>query len=710
MTRSDILDILRGSDLFDAAWYSARHPDVGLSKLDPAEHFLAVGDLLGRNPGPDFDTAFYAATYDIADPGTNPLVDYLTAPHRHYRDRTPGALAARMADLADTTAQTWGALDDGLAVSYCIPLKNRLDDIKGTLQANLAENARFRGRIEFLLVLFDETDDSEAWIRAHCAEALEDGYLRLVRDRDTLDSWHFGKAKNAFRPHLRGQYYSSLDGDNFVTAAETGSLLDLVATYDHGFVFHHFSGNWGDGTSGRVTMPTPVYRAVGYDPKLMPRQFDEVDFMLGALMRFPALPLVCVDPLRNFMTMSNNAQAFWTNERLANRRLFTPCPDHRPPLNPRGEDYQADNRLLNNMNNFNAALSALRRAPGSAHHAEYRQRLELQKHRLLDTLPRERTLDVLFESASARLCPDPLARTDIPLFACVHNEERFLPKFVAHYRALGVTRFFFVDDHSDLPVRDLDLGAGVTVVRPKVGDFKSSKTLWLESLIRLHADDGAWVMVADADEFLQLPEPYADLAALRHDLARRRQDHCPGLMLDMVPANIDRADATRAFDELLDAFCLRREPVDRAYADLAPIRWAFGDHAAISWRVDVRYHAFGTVDSLRKFPFFRVKKGRHLNQGFHAFHPTEGKALPGPEVWCRGPILPIFHYKMARLFSEATRRKMVDVADGYHGRTAENIRKIFDGPATASLEALAGQSAWFRPASEARTKGLFDDG
>ena len=51
---------VRDSGLFDEQWYRATYPDVERSGLDPIEHYLAIGAREGRNPGPLFDTAYYA--------------------------------------------------------------------------------------------------------------------------------------------------------------------------------------------------------------------------------------------------------------------------------------------------------------------------------------------------------------------------------------------------------------------------------------------------------------------------------------------------------------------------------------------------------------------------------------------------------------------------------------------------------------------------
>jgi len=52
--------LIRGSGLFDPAWYLATYPDARASGLDPVTHYLQVGAALGHDPNPLFGTAYYA--------------------------------------------------------------------------------------------------------------------------------------------------------------------------------------------------------------------------------------------------------------------------------------------------------------------------------------------------------------------------------------------------------------------------------------------------------------------------------------------------------------------------------------------------------------------------------------------------------------------------------------------------------------------------
>jgi glycosyltransferase involved in cell wall biosynthesis len=86
--------------LFDPIYYFETNPDVAAAGSDPFEHFLAYGELEGRNPSADFDMKFYAARYGGVLNGLNPLLHYLAnratglfAPARPEHEKLiPGAV------------------------------------------------------------------------------------------------------------------------------------------------------------------------------------------------------------------------------------------------------------------------------------------------------------------------------------------------------------------------------------------------------------------------------------------------------------------------------------------------------------------------------------------------------------------------------------------------------------------------------------------
>ncbi|MDB2407702.1 glycosyltransferase [Jannaschia sp.] len=70
--------LVERSGLFDADWYVRRYPDVAESGLEPIEHFLDIGCQIGRNPGPNFDSARYLRDHaDVARIDYCPIFHYL---------------------------------------------------------------------------------------------------------------------------------------------------------------------------------------------------------------------------------------------------------------------------------------------------------------------------------------------------------------------------------------------------------------------------------------------------------------------------------------------------------------------------------------------------------------------------------------------------------------------------------------------------------
>lgn len=105
---SDELALLQRSRHLHGRWYVETYPDVQLTGLPPAAHYLKYGALLGRNPGKNFDTGFYRRTY-LGDDGdaVNPLIHYET--NRDQRDRpTHGRM--RVAEIQRIARMLWAGM------------------------------------------------------------------------------------------------------------------------------------------------------------------------------------------------------------------------------------------------------------------------------------------------------------------------------------------------------------------------------------------------------------------------------------------------------------------------------------------------------------------------------------------------------------------------------------------------------------------------
>ncbi|MDE2199372.1 MAG: glycoside hydrolase family 99-like domain-containing protein [Rhodospirillales bacterium] len=67
---------------FDPAFYPATYADVAAAGIDPFEHYLLYGFREGRNPSAGFDTKFYLQRYLDGATTQNPLLHYRA--HRHH--------------------------------------------------------------------------------------------------------------------------------------------------------------------------------------------------------------------------------------------------------------------------------------------------------------------------------------------------------------------------------------------------------------------------------------------------------------------------------------------------------------------------------------------------------------------------------------------------------------------------------------------------
>jgi hypothetical protein len=68
---------------FDAAFYSARYPDVGAAGMHPFAHYLLHGAAEGRKPNPRFDPDYYLdRSPEARQRGGDPFVDYLARGRR----------------------------------------------------------------------------------------------------------------------------------------------------------------------------------------------------------------------------------------------------------------------------------------------------------------------------------------------------------------------------------------------------------------------------------------------------------------------------------------------------------------------------------------------------------------------------------------------------------------------------------------------------
>ncbi|MEJ6784092.1 glycosyltransferase family 2 protein [Aminobacter sp. Piv2-1] len=565
-------------------------------------------------------------------------------------------------------------------LSYCIPVQNRLAELKATLRQNLDANRRFGQAVEFVIANFGSDTALESHVRTNFASELASGRVRFV-PVERLDPWHFGRAKNVFRDHVAAELYSSLDADNFVSAAETQQILDLHAEHKGRLLIHHFSGNWGDGTCGRITLPADLYRSVGYDERALPRQYDEMDLILSALRAEPGLAYVSYFP-GGALRKSKATAKFLRNEGVGID--CRPVADLRTakPLNPKQKGYIEDGGLLEAMQRFNRSSSFAKNARSSDGKERYFAEAMTGAQAAVQTLDPAAALQCFFEPLAR-----PLPRLDdglVPVFACVKDDTFVFEEWYRHYRRIGCGPFFIVDDGSAVPVSETLPYPDVHVLTPRVGHYRTCKAAWLMAAMKAVLPQGRWTLTVDADEFVDVPSSLgrsmADAAAAAEAAG---QSWAPGLLVDMLPAPSDQPGGTArgSFLREFDHHLFDGSGDKAAYQRNSSIRWAFGRHWRASYCIDARYRLAGTFDVLRKVPLVRYSHDITLHHGFHDVAFSDATKT-GRERWRSPLLLPMRHYKLVKLFDTRERERMAEHAKLcfiHDSKTTANLRELVAG-------------------------------
>lgn len=159
-------------------------------------------------------------------------------------------------------------------------------------------------------------------------------------------------------------------------------------------------------------------------------------------------------------------------------------------------------------------------------------RLRVQRRIYLARAIRKRRELQPVEDRSAQIAPGAILA-----FVTVRNEAQRLPYFLAHYRALGVGHFLFVDNASSDGTADLlrtqpDVSLWTTRAGYKASRFGLD---WLTWLMRRHGA-GHWCLTLDADELLIYPHHETrPLPALTQRLEAEDRHSFGAMMLDLYP-------------------------------------------------------------------------------------------------------------------------------------------------------------------------------
>lgn len=247
------------------------------------------------------------------------------------------------------------------------------------------------------------------------------------------------------------------------------------------------------------------------------------------------------------------------------------------------------------------------------------------------------------------------------LFAVMRNEMLRLPRFLEHYRKLGVSRFFVVENNStDGTGVYLQSQPDVHLYRTR--DSFTRKEAWIDILLRRHGAE-SWCVVADADELLDFPGlAESGLAALGDFLEQHGWNTLHAILLDLYPPgfvgalNYQPGDDYGDYEWYFDPFTtLRRRPR------------AFWKGSGLDYRFEggTRERVFGVVNCCSKFPFFKFGRGMFLHDGQHY--------LEGAHIAPARGVL--YHFKYLQDFAPHARE---EVARGEHWQGAREYARYIE--------------------------------
>nr|WP_294894833.1 glycosyltransferase [uncultured Pedobacter sp.] len=166
-----------------------------------------------------------------------------------------------------------------MKISFCITCKNRFNQVFQTLSRNLKDNADNMGNVEFLLVDFDSNDNLKEWVLNDFQEELASGYLKFFFTKE-LPNWNCSLAKNTAHLYATGDILVNLDCDNFTGLNGAKFISDQFSRYGNKIVLHQFSGNFNDGSYGRISVHKLFFHTVGgYNEEFLPMGHQDADLI-----------------------------------------------------------------------------------------------------------------------------------------------------------------------------------------------------------------------------------------------------------------------------------------------------------------------------------------------------------------------------------------------------------------------------------------------
>ena len=259
--------------------------------------------------------------------------------------------------------------------------------------------------------------------------------------------------------------------------------------------------------------------------------------------------------------------------------------------------------------------------------------------------------------------PEKLAEVNeapVAVVSCLRNERFMLPRFLEHYRALGVRGFLMVDNGSD------DGSFDYLAAQPDVALFSVDTpysesqygVAWQQALLA-NLRPNRWSLVADLDELLVLAADLSgDLPALVETPAFRGADAARLFMLDMYPEGPLSGADFRAEGPFAQAGFVDREP----FLAVTGARGPYSD--APVWTSALRHRLIPGARSdlfvAQKIALLKYRPWMRLSAGLHFV--ADARLAPRDLIFAHFKYNAAFH---AKARAEVARRQHFNNAEEY---------------------------------------------
>ncbi|MDN5210565.1 glycosyltransferase [Fulvivirgaceae bacterium BMA12] len=164
-------------------------------------------------------------------------------------------------------------------ISFCTVSMNRLQHIRETLPANLADNRDY-ANLEFVLYDYNSKDGLARWVEKNCKEALASGKLIFKRtDQPRYFDW--SRSKNQAFHLASGDIVCGIDADNFTGPGFAKFINRHFQENPDSFLSMNYKDQFNNisDTFGRVACYKKDFLAIGgYDESMKGYSYEDIDF------------------------------------------------------------------------------------------------------------------------------------------------------------------------------------------------------------------------------------------------------------------------------------------------------------------------------------------------------------------------------------------------------------------------------------------------